>query len=63
LSVSSTPSVIKASSPKKAWSVGKNIVVVLDKEIVQRLGISEDTTLFEESVVDGGILLKLRRSG
>jgi hypothetical protein len=57
----SPPSVINPSL-KKVWSVGKNTVVVLDKAIVQHLGISEDNTIIEEKIVEGGILLKLRMS-
>lgn len=46
---------------KKPWKVGKNIVVVIDKSLVQRLGIDEEITIFQEEIVDGGILLRIFR--
>jgi hypothetical protein len=46
---------------KKAWSVGQNTVVVIDKSIVKRLGISEDNTLFQQEITDKGILLRVMR--
>lgn len=45
---------------KKPWLVGHNMVVVLDKGLVDGLGINEDT-LLEEIPVDNGILLRIRR--
>jgi hypothetical protein len=58
---SSAPSLIKAPTPKKAWSVGKHTVVIIDSAIVKRLGITEHETMFSEEVMDGGIFLRLVR--
>ena len=46
---------------KIPWKVGSNTVVVIDKSIIKRLGISEDNTLLQEEIVEGGILLRLRK--
>jgi hypothetical protein len=46
---------------KKCWSVGKHIVVIIDRTIVQQLGIDADKTFVEEEVTPDGILLKVRR--
>lgn len=45
---------------KKPWSVGPNIVVVLDRKLVDGLGIDEENILLEVPV-DNGILLRIRR--
>ncbi len=47
---------------KKCWLVGNNIVVVIDKAIVQTLGINEQETFVEEVIIDDGILLRIRRT-
>lgn len=47
---------------KKCWKVGNNIVVVIDKSIVERLGLDEENTVFQEEIVNGGILLRIIRS-
>jgi hypothetical protein len=46
---------------KKCWCVGNNIVVTIDKEIVKRLGISEDSTYVQQVVTDAGILLLVKQ--
>lgn len=46
---------------KKCWKVGTNTVVVIDKSLVRRLGLDEANTMFQEEVVDGGILLRVIR--
>jgi len=46
---------------KKPWSIDTNIVVVLDKKLVEELGINEENTLSEEILVGDGILLRIRR--
>ena len=46
---------------KRAWIVGSNMVTVIDKSIVESLGINEDNTVFQEEVVEGGILLRIVR--
>lgn len=46
---------------KKVWRVGTVTVIAIDKNIVERLGIEEDNTLFEQSITDGGIMLRLIR--
>jgi hypothetical protein len=46
---------------KKPWSVGTNIVVILDKKLVEELEINEENTLLEEIPVDNGILLRVRK--
>lgn len=56
---------IKVANPppsvKPVFAVGQNIVVILDKKIVQKLGISEDNTLVQQEITEDGILLKPRR--
>lgn len=44
---------------KRLWYVGKNMVTIIDKSIVTRLGITEGDTLFQQEIVEGGILLKI----
>jgi hypothetical protein len=46
---------------KKPWKVGKNTVVVIDKSLVERLGLDEENTIFQETIVSDGILLKIVR--
>jgi hypothetical protein len=46
---------------KKCWTVGNNTVVVIDKSLVERLGITEDNTFFEQELTDVGILLRIKR--
>jgi hypothetical protein len=46
---------------KKAWRVGPNVVVVIDKKLIKRLGIDEENTLFQEELAEGGILLRIIR--
>ena len=46
---------------KKCWKVGNNTVIVIDKLLVQRLGISEENTMFEEELTEGGIILRIVR--
>lgn len=46
---------------KRVWILGTNMVTVIDKSIVKRLGISEDNTLFRQEIVENGILLHLVR--
>jgi hypothetical protein len=50
------------SSPplKKCWCVGKHTVVILDKDIVERFGITEHNTYVEQKVTDDGILLRVK---
>ena len=46
---------------KKCWTVGNNTIVVIDKSLVERLGITEDNTFFEQELTDAGILLRIKR--
>lgn len=46
---------------KKPWRVGSNTVIVIDKSIVQKLGINENNTLLEEEITKDGILLRIRK--
>jgi hypothetical protein len=48
---------------KKCWTVGNNTVVVIDKSLVERLGITENNTFFEQELTDAGILLRIKRLG
>ena len=60
----SSDSVINNSIQKPlkiCLDVGSNIVVVIDKSIVQKLGISENDTLFEEEITEDGILLRIKK--
>ena len=57
-------SIIKQTPTKKCWNIGSNTVVVIDKEIVKRLSINEENTLFEEVLIDDdAILLRIKRMG
>ena len=47
---------------KKCWKVGNNTVVVIDKTLVERLGISEENCMFKEELTDGGIILRIVRT-
>ena len=47
---------------KKCWKVGRNTVVVIDRSLVERLGIDETNTVFQEEIVKGGILLRIIRN-
>ncbi|HEY7108056.1 MAG TPA: hypothetical protein VH415_01370 [Nitrososphaeraceae archaeon] len=56
------PSSLLSVKPlKKAWCVGSNTVVVIDKSLVKALGITEDNTIFQQEIVDGGIFLRIVR--
>lgn len=46
---------------KKCWKVGYNTVVVIDKSLVERLGINEENTMFEQQLTEGGIILRIVR--
>jgi hypothetical protein len=46
---------------KKCWKVGNNTVVVIDKRLVERLGINEENCMFEEELTNGGIVLRIVR--
>jgi hypothetical protein len=46
---------------KRCWNIGGNTVVVIDKKLVQILGLHEENTFFEEELTDGGILLRIKR--
>ena len=48
---------------KKCWTIGNNTVVIIDKSLVERLGITEDNTFFEQELTDAGILLRIKRLG
>ena len=51
------------SSVKRCFAVGQNIVVVLDKKLVQEPRINEENTLIQQELTKDGILLKIRRDG
>lgn len=48
-------------SLKKVFSIGSNIVIIIDKSIVNRLAITEESTLFQQEIVEDGILLHIVR--
>jgi hypothetical protein len=41
----------------------KRTFIVVDPAIAERLGLSEDTCRFSQSITDGGVILKLVRKG
>jgi hypothetical protein len=46
------------------FAIGQNIVVILDKKLVQGLKISEENILVQQQLTEEGILLKpIRRHG
>jgi hypothetical protein len=51
----------KRNPLEKCWNLGNNTVVIIDRSLVQRLGINEQNTLFEQELMDGGILLRIKR--
>jgi len=55
--------VIKASIKKRVHSVSGHSVIIIDKTLMQRLGITDEDLLMQ-SVSEGGILLSpCRESG
>ncbi len=50
------------SPSKPCFKVGENIIVILDKRIVQKLEIREDNTLIQQQLTGDEILLKVRRN-
>lgn len=49
------------TAPKPVVQVQGRTFVVLDAEIAKNLGIEEDTSTFEQAIVQEGVLLRLRR--
>ena len=39
---------------KKPWLVGPTTLMVIDKSLVDKLGIDENTTLLQQDIADGG---------
>lgn len=48
---------------KPLIGIGSNIIAIIDKAIVQELGISENDTYVQEEITPDGILLRIRRLG
>jgi len=48
-------------SVKPPFRIGSNIVVILDKTIVQKLRINENDTFFEQEITKDGILMRIRK--
>lgn len=47
---------------KRCWKIGRNTVVVIDKTLVERLGLDETNIMFQEELAKGGILLRIIRN-
>lgn len=43
---------------KQPWKVGTNCIVVIDKSLVEKLGIDEGI-VFQEELLDDGIFLRI----
>jgi hypothetical protein len=50
----------KKISLRKAHYVGSSVVITIDPNIVKTIGI-DDATFFSEELIDGGIVLKVRK--
>jgi hypothetical protein len=50
----------KHTALKKAHYVGNSVVVTIDPQIVKKVGV-DDMTFFEQEVIDGGIVLRVRK--
>ena len=48
---------------KKPWLVGQTTLMVIDKSLVEKLRIDENTTLLQQEIADGGIFLRIVRLG
>jgi hypothetical protein len=59
---STLPDIRIAKPIKKPWLVGSKTVIVIDKTLVDRLGIDENNTSFQEEILEGGIFLRLVRT-
>jgi len=46
---------------KKCWQIGTNVVVVIDKSIVNELGINTDDIFLEQGIVEDGILMRIHK--
>lgn len=46
---------------KRCYRIGSNIVVSIDKEIVEKLKISEEDTILEQQIVGESILMKIKK--
>ena len=47
---------------KQIWQLGDKHLVVIDKSIIQKLGINDNLTTFvEQELTDDGILMLVRR--
>lgn len=45
---------------KRPWKIGSIYLVCIDVSIVEKLGISEKNTLFEQEITDDGILMRIK---
>jgi hypothetical protein len=60
----STINTLSYNNPmKQVWSFGENniFLVSLDKEIVLKLGLSEENTFLEQEVIGDEIVMRVRR--
>jgi hypothetical protein len=51
---------VAPSSVKPCFEVGKNFVIILDKNMAKKVGI-KGNTLIQQELTQDGILLKIRR--
>ncbi len=45
---------------KRLWKISSICLVSIDASIVEKLGLSEDNTLFEQEITDEGILMRIK---
>lgn len=48
---------------KKIWKIGDKTVVIIDSEIVSKMNIDETDTFVEQELVEGGILMRIKKQG
>jgi hypothetical protein len=48
---------------KLVCTVSDKSFVIIDDNIVRALGLNQEQTWLEQEIIDGGILMKIRRAG
>ena len=44
---------------KKLWKVSNITIIVIDRTLIEKMGIDEENIIFEEELTEGGIFLRL----
>jgi hypothetical protein len=48
---------------KRLWKISSIYLLSIDSSIVEKLGISEHNTLFEQEITEEGILMRVKNVG